>query len=308
MNNKSSKNTTKKRAAITDVQCPDPPFASLTSLDVMPKPNHSLATGIILVDGLSMLGFDGSGTAHVGFFIHDHNPVEVKVFRTVSVSPPECELFWSSEDVLPNQKINNIDIKNSAAGGGKPCERYLNAPPQDFEDFSYMPYLPYWHGVTKMDVKPDSQNHHISARMTVKDAIFYTHKMIAGNRTIKRGELQGSILVNKQIIQNVGRIPGADIICPIQNLEIKIKTNTSTVTVPLPATGAPFTILVRSAFRNNTHHLKHVYNVIKRAGSDTRVFGLEVEPAEDLFSVCDEQVFEATQFECQSFVGGCGGW
>lgn len=265
------------------------------------RPDHPNARACVYVEGISVFGFNpNTQRAEVGFFKHMHNPIEMKIFNS------ECKLIWSSKENFPGSTLGTeININPTKPGMGS---RYENNPMDD-EDFRRLPDLAKWHGVGKLDGIPDRQNVHFSARLNIYNAVFYTHKMSENNAT--RYERGDSELINPVPLGRIGRIPGGDIFCsPTDNLEIEITPRyvPSPIKIILGKDDSPYKIVVRASASDpddHTSHLAHLYNVLKRPAGDQRTFALKFDADEPIFSPCNEIVARATQYECQTFGGGC---
>ncbi len=282
------------------------------------KPDHSKARACVFVDGLSLLGFNPTeDRAEFGFFKDMHYPVTMNIYNR------DCKLIWSTENSLNFSAESTmgavITINASKKGMG---QRYQKEPWTDVEDFRNLPSLPEWHGVSKLEVIPDTDDAFISARLNIKDAIFYTHKM-----SVNEARRSVSGVSGQTSLGAIGRIPGADIFCaPTEKLEIEIKPLNvkDSIKISLDENNSPYTIFVQVKINDaghHTSHLVHLYSVLKKPTDDNRTFALKFETAEPDFSVCGgsltaaekelagkEKGFASNQFECQVFVDSEGGW
>lgn len=304
---KRNEEITKQEAIINEIECPDP--LQIASMATTTKPDPSTARATLVVEGLSVLGFNLT-RAEIGFFKDMHFPIEVKIYETVA---GKCKLFWSTKDNFSYSTLGiEINVNPKAA---KPCLRYENETPIDIEDFQRMPNLAKWHGARKLNVIKDTSNGFLSARLNVYDATFYTFRMSMSEPT--RYEVELSRMVKPVLLDKIGRLLGCNILRPdAEDLEIEFKALNvkDPVTVKLGKTNKPYTIIVRATPNdadNHASHLVHLYNVLQRPKTptpDPRVYALSFPENEPPFLFCDEIGIESTQFECQTFVGGCGGW
>ena len=280
------------------------------------KPDHSKARACVFVDGLSILGFNPTkDQAEFGFFKDMHYPV------TMNIYDRDCKLVWSTENPLDFTAESTmgavITINASKKGMG---QRYQKEPWTDVEDFRNLPSLPEWHDVSKLEVIPDTGNAFISARMNIRDAIFYTHKM-----SVNEAMKSASGVSGQTSLGAIGRIPGADIFCaPTEKLEIEIKplTDEDSIKISLDENNSPYTIFVQVKINDaghHTSHLVHLYSVLKKPAGDNRIFSLKFNAPEPEFSVCGAgltaakqkrgaKILASAQYECQVFVDSEGGW
>lgn len=272
------------------------------------KPDHSNARATVVVDGLSVLGFNqNTNQAEIRFFKNMHRAVEMKIYET---RDGQCNLFWSTEKDFPYSTFG-MEISINASNKDKPCSRYENGPEDsmDAEDYRNMPNLAKWHGVPNLQSIPDKQNNHISARAYVHNAVFYTYKMSARDATRYVVSHSGRP-TEVTALKKIGRIVGGDIFLnnDTENLEIEIKAlnvRDPFKVPPLAASGKPYTIIIRVDSIDEEHsHLALLYNVLRRPPGDMRTFALSYDGIEPPFLFCDEVGVKSTQYECQTF--NCG--
>lgn len=275
------------------------------------KPDHFNARARILLDGLSVFGFNPNPNmkrAEVGFFRHEHSPVEMKIYKN------GCNLIFSTSDRthFPHGSTDNIKIIINSGKPNMMGSRYESGV-SDPEDFRVTPNPGTWYGVPALEVTPDTHNHHLSARLYVQDAIFYTHRLSKGAAT-KKTKI-GGVTVNNNRLYPVGRGVGGDIFCASnENIEIIIKIPNSDGSYvdfplqPLDGAGNRYEIVVKTIADNDKNHLHHIFNVLNIPRGDVRKFDFEFDLSEPALRVCGGAYKMAGQYACETLPGGNGGW
>jgi len=309
---------------------PCDPNVLLKAVTTTPLP-HDQAAARIFVDGLAVFMFNTNKTrAEFGFLAYQHYAVKMKIYKN------GCNLVWSTEDwnQFPHH-TNNIMITINSGKSTKMGSVYQeNTTPMPPEDFRRMPNLAQWHGKTELPVLGDAKTH-LSARLNIHDAIFYTYKKSRGDahRNKKTNPLPMPHNLGK-----VGRIIGGDIFNSVgETIEIKIKLQDGSIfTVPpLVNNGTDkYTITVRTrAISHIPDHFFLLYKILQLPiGYDE--FNLKFVPPEIHWKHCgDAGLFAdshdhheadkeesddpyekdrkrlyliATEYACQVFGGGCG--
>lgn len=255
------------------------------------KPEHAQATAIVYVHGLSVLCPNYSNkTTDIAFVKEDHTGVRIKVFKG------GCREFWSHN--CSREEKTRIEIKKSRpVDGGK---FYEEGKLYD-EDFAWMPDLNKWHDQTGIGIQENAKDH-LSAKLELSDAIFYTHIKSAHKSKLT------SDSDREKDLGRVGRVLGADIICDNQDTDVTINIESSGGTViskSLPKDGAPYFIVVYTEAESEGDHLHHVYHHIVEVDSRQPRYKFKFDQEEKLWHLCGggEKI---TEYACQTIPAGEG--
>lgn len=271
--------------------------AAFPDNDTAIKPDHTSAVARIFVDGLSVFCFNpNKKRAEFGFVRDMHTCVVVNIYKN------GCNLFWSTANKkdFPYPSTDNIGIIINSTNTGKMGRRYRNGK-QDREDFDYFLDLAWLHHVSHLNVLPGAKEH-LTARLDVHDATFYTYQMSRSSVFLSPGSMP---------LGSIGRILGADIFLKDgeKNLEIKIKTpDGSILPVRLPNDGGKYTITVRTTPTDEVmDHLPLIYKYILEKPVSQPEYSIQFKPPEPVWVFCNDKPAvqtRATKYVCQSFGGG----
>jgi hypothetical protein len=260
------------------------------------KPDHNLATARIFIYGLSILWLNHRNkTVEIGFVKDEHSPVTLKVCKQ-----DDCKDCWIYK---PKDRKVRIEINKTIPSG---MGEFYEDDRANSEDFEWMPDLKgrFWHKGANIQTKGGAE-HYLSAKLVLKDAVFYTHLRSVSDAE-QRG--RGSSL---RILSDIGRVLGADIICDENDAGIEVKV------IGKKATGdeeiieqksfakgdGPFTISLITEPESNHDHLHLLYDQILDVPATEPKYRLKYKEEEDPFKHCDN-VGRATEYACQAFVDG----
>ena len=266
------------------------------------KPKHQEATASVYTYGLSvMCANENAKTAEIAFVKDEHSAVEILVYKS------GCVLYWSHKcDINEKTKIE-IQKNNPSTIG-----RLYKDSKKDIEDFDWMPDLngSDWYPNAKIGIKSGAKNH-LSAKLILMDAHFYTHLKSVNNAMQDRKDGKPAKSIGK-----IGRVIGADIFCDTndEKAEVTIIINSGGVPIikHLPKSEGPFFVSVATDSEFDTNHLPHLYHHIIDLPGVNAQFDFEYEHIDDKWALCpkpkddgDVQI-EVTTFACQTFPGGDG--
>lgn len=258
------------------------------------KPEHHKATASIYIEGLSILCPNlENQTTEIAFIKEDHTPVEIKVYKN------RCQPFWRYSG-KKDEKVKIEIQKTTPKSIGK---LYRDSKNYD-EDFGWMPDLNSsdWHPNAEITIK-DGAKDHLSAKLILKDAFFYTLLKSEHNGLQSWGDGKPFS------IGRIGRILGADIECEDEDTDVTIRIEGSNGTIDgttLRKDAGPFFISVVTKPESEASHLHHLYHQIIELNPSQISYEFWYEKEEKEWYLCEKPGPRFTTFACQTFPGGDG--
>lgn len=253
------------------------------------KPDHTKATAQIFVDGLSILKFnEAEKCVEIGFVKEHHSPVEVVVYK-------DCKPLYPYSGA--GNKPVTIEIRKTNPKSIGEC--YKDAK-KDEEDFAWMPDLCQWYSAAKIDVNKAVAQHHLSAKLVLRDAVFYT-KIKSVSEAVRT-----DLDTGEADVENIGRVLGADITCEDDDSEL-IVSITGEPDQRFSKNDGPFLITVRTyPHDHSSSHFGLLYDYIIALPRGGHKYELKYKHPESFWDPCRTKHIESTEYACQSYGGGSG--
>lgn len=226
-------------------------------------PDHHTATARVFIDGLSVLCTNRvRNDVEVGFIEHEHDPLELLIFKRSSCRP------YKILRLVENDKALIEVYRTHSLGMG---EFYTKGTPTDDEDCAHLVDLKTLHSGA-MTPKSNGKSH-MSAKLVLTNAKFYTAKLSSVHAKIY--DRSGT---KPDEIRPIGKILGADLTCDNKDTGVVVRATVyrqGALSVQLHEqlnkADGPFTISIGTQAKNNNDHMPMIYQVMTATGR----FGVE---------------------------------